>query len=385
MKSLVLRGITWNHSRALPPLVASAQRFEEYHPNVRIVWEKRSLHEFGHAGLAELANIFDLLVVDHPMMGEAEDTLINLRPMLSSAEWDDLREDSAGPSFDSYIYNDALYALPIDAASPAASCRMDLLDAAGSSVPARWSDLLELAKRGLVRMPGFPADLFLNFMGMCVSGGSSVAAEDGQLFDRTIAINCLEELRELASFMPEVIYDWNPIALYEQLASTDEFAYCPFAYTYSNYSRAGFAERPLRFSQPVKLSDGAAMRTVLGGTGLAISESSLMPEIALEYSLYVAGKTCQSTLYGVSGGQPARRSAWKDPVLNLLTDRFFERTLPSLETAYIRPKYCGYIVLQEKAGIPIANYLKCGGSAAQAIDQIDILYRGSLSTKVQHA
>ena len=63
MKRLVLRGITWNHSRALPPLVASAQRFEEYHPNVRIVWEKRSLHEFGHASLAELAKVFDLLEI----------------------------------------------------------------------------------------------------------------------------------------------------------------------------------------------------------------------------------------------------------------------------------------------------------------------------------
>jgi multiple sugar transport system substrate-binding protein len=185
--------------------------------------------------------------------------------------------------------------------------------------------------------------------------------------------------------MPEAIYNWNPIALYEQMASTDEFAYCPFAYTYSNYSRAGFAERPLRFSQPVTFPDGASMRTVLGGTGLAISESSLMPDIALEYGLYVAGKTCQSTLYGVSGGQPARRSAWKDPVLNLLTDGFFERTLPSLETAYIRPKYRGYIALQEKAGIPIASYLKNGGSPMQAVDQIDILYRESSSSKVQHA
>jgi multiple sugar transport system substrate-binding protein len=385
MKRLVLRGITWNHSRALPPLVASAQRFEEYHPSVRIVWEKRSLHEFGHASLAELAKVFDLLVVDHPMMGEAVDVLVNLRPMLSSAEWDDLKQDSAGPSFESYIHNGALYALPIDAAAPAASCRMDLLDAAELSIPAHWGDLLELARRGIVRMPGFSADLFLNFMGMCVTAGSSVVVEDGQLFDRAIAANCLEQLRELASFMPEAIYNWNPIALYEQMASTDEFAYCPFAYTYSNYSRAGFAERPLRFSQPVNFPDGAPMRTVLGGTGLAISESSLMPDIALEYGLYVAGKTCQSTLYGVSGGQPARRSAWKNPVLNLLTDGFFERTLPSLETAYIRPKYHGYIALQEKAGIPIASYLKNGGSPTQAVDQIDILYRESSSSKVQHA
>jgi len=385
MSSLVLRGITWNHSRALPPLVAAAQRFEECHPNVRILWEKRSLHEFGHASLAELAHAFDLLVVDHPMMGDAEDVLVNVRPMLSSVDWDDLETDSAGKSFESYIYEGALYALPIDAAAPAASCRMDLLEAAGLDVPTNWGELLELARRKLARMPGFPADLFLNFMGMCVSRGSPAAAGDSELFDRTIALQCMEELRELASTMPSVIYDWNPIALYEQMASTDEFAYCPFAYSYNNYSRVGFAERTLRFSLPVTLSDGAAMQTVLGGTGLAISTSCRMPDRALEYSLYVAGTTCQSTLYGLSGGQPARRIAWENPILNQLTDGFFKRTLPGIETAYVRPRYRGYIALQEQAGIPIVKYLRDGGHAAQALDKIDSLFRNSLIRKVPHA
>lgn len=35
MSGLSLRGITWNYSRALPPLVAAAQRFEEQHPQIR--------------------------------------------------------------------------------------------------------------------------------------------------------------------------------------------------------------------------------------------------------------------------------------------------------------------------------------------------------------
>ena len=72
MKKHSLRGITWNHSRALPPLVATGQRFEELNPEIEITWEKRSLHEFGHADLATLSRSFDLLVIDHPMMGDAE-------------------------------------------------------------------------------------------------------------------------------------------------------------------------------------------------------------------------------------------------------------------------------------------------------------------------
>jgi len=195
----------------------------------------------------------------------------------------------------------------------------------------------------------------------------------------------MEELRELAATMPNVIYDWNPIALYEQMTSTDEFAYCPFAYSYNNYSRAGFAARPLRFSLPVKLANGAAMRTVLGGTGLAISASCRAPELALDYGLYVAGTTCQSTLYGLSGGQPARRSAWQNPVLNQLTDGFFERTLSGIEAACVRPRYRGYIALQEQAGVPLAQYLRNGGDAVQVLEKVDHLFRSSLIGKVQHA
>ena len=80
----VLRGIAWNHSRALPPLVATAQRYEELHPAVEIRWEKRTLHEFGHVRLTPLARDYDLLIVDHPMMGEAyaTRTLIDLADLV---------------------------------------------------------------------------------------------------------------------------------------------------------------------------------------------------------------------------------------------------------------------------------------------------------------
>ncbi len=118
MNPVLLRGIAWNHSRALPPLVATAQRFEEQHPGMRIQWEKRSLHEFGHADIATLAHHFDVLVIDHPMVGDAEamGVLADLLPLLSSDHLQDFQDDSLGQCFSSYKYNERLYALPIDAA-----------------------------------------------------------------------------------------------------------------------------------------------------------------------------------------------------------------------------------------------------------------------------
>jgi multiple sugar transport system substrate-binding protein len=380
VSGVCLRGITWNHSRALPPLVAAAQRFEELHPRIRIVWEKRSLDEFGHSDLAAFSRSYDLLIVDHPMLGDAhrDGSLVDLRPQLSSAELAALEADALGECLESYRCEDALYALPVDAAAPAASYRADLLERDSLQTPGTWDEVINLSRRGLVRMPGFPADLFLSLMGMCVSRGSSVAGGD-RLFDHPVATRCLEELRELASHMPDSIYELNPIGLYEAMAAGDEFMYCPFAYTYSNYSRPGFAAHPLLFANPAKLSDGTSLRTVLGGTGIAVSAECVHKDEAIAFCAFVAGRDCQSHLYGICGGQPASNAAWHDPLLNQLSGDFFKRTLVSIESAYVRPRYPGYIKLQQAAGVPIAAFLRGEATATRALDSMDSLYRQSLN------
>jgi multiple sugar transport system substrate-binding protein len=387
MSQVLLRGITWNHSRAMPPLVATAQRFEELHAGVRIQWEKRSLHEFGHADITTLAGHFDLLVIDHPMVGDAEATgaLADLLPLLSFDDLQDFQDDSLGGCFSSYLYNERLYALPIDASAPAASFRPDLFDQHGLKEPRSWGDLMELARLGWVWMPGFSADIFLNFLGLCVSRGSAVAADPEQLVNPEIGMQCLEQLSELARLMPDEVYGANPIAVYERMAKEDSIAYCPFAYTYSNYARDGFGKRLLRFSHPVALDHKTPMRTVLGGTGIAIPASCKQIPLALEYSLFVAGRTCQRTLYGMGGGQPARRSAWHDALLNQITDDFFSRTTVTIETAYVRPRYRGYVRLQESGGEAIVDYCKYRVNTRQTLERINVLYRASLKGSALHA
>src|SRR3954471_5705657 len=73
-KKIILKGITWNHSRGLVPMVATAQRFSELNPGVEITWEKRSLQEFADFSIQQLAERFDLLVIDHPWAGFASRT-----------------------------------------------------------------------------------------------------------------------------------------------------------------------------------------------------------------------------------------------------------------------------------------------------------------------
>ena len=74
--------------------------------------------------------------------------LTDLFPRLSSEEIKDLQEDSIGPSYSSYVYHDKLYALPIDAAAPAASLRLDLLNQYGLEEPEVWADVISLARLG---------------------------------------------------------------------------------------------------------------------------------------------------------------------------------------------------------------------------------------------
>ena len=375
-----LRGMTWNHSRALPPLVASAQRFEELHPGIDIRWEKRSLHEFGHLGLAPLSREYDLLVIDHPMLGEAASAglFLDLRPLLSPRYVEQVQANSVGQSFPSYELDGQLLAVPIDAATPTASYRPDLLAQRGVELPRTWLQVLDLARRGQVVMPGFHVDVFLNFLALAASRGSAVPASLEHLVDPEIGVRALEEFRQLATLMPPAVYEWNPISVYEALGACDDYSYCPFAYCYSNYARQGFAPHVVRFANTVSVEQGKPLRTVLGGTGLAISAQCRNVNAALEFLSYVADEECQRTLYGLSGGQPAHRRAWLDETLNHVTNNFFRDTLPCLDAAFVRPRYTGYISLQAQAGRPIVSFLKDGGSARSVLAELARMYQQSL-------
>lgn len=383
MKPAVLRGMTWNHSRALPPLAACAQRFEELHPGVEISWRKRTLHEFGHSSLKPLCRRYDLLIIDHPMLGDAhrDDLLLDLDGMLSPELLADLEHNSVGASFPSYRYEGRLFALPVDAAAPAASYRPDLLARAGREVPRTWADVLSLASIGLVIMPGFHADVFLNLMALCATRGSAVPYSDEELFQPEIAARSLEQFRELTSRLPSCVWSLNPTALYELMASSGDYAYCPFAFSYSNYSRGDFAKNVLLFTNPVLLDEATPVRTILGGTGIAISRHCAHPELAAEFAAFVSAAKQQRSLYALSGGQPGHRAAWLDPTLNSITHGFFENTLDCMDRAYLRPRYPGYITLQNSAGPVVVDYLRHGGAIATVLDQINALYRRSRRKK----
>ncbi len=375
-----LKGITWNHTRGYVPMVAAAQRFEELDPGVRITWEKRSLQEFADQPLDELGHRYDLLVIDHPWAGFAATSgvLTAMEELVSASFLADQAANSVGPSHESYRYGDRQWALAIDAATPVASWRPDLLAAAEASVPTTWEELLALARRGLVIMPAIPQDTIMNFYMMCVVPGSDLFASEEVVVGDELGISALERLRELASLQPREVFDWNPIAIYEAMTRRDDHAYCPFAYGYSNYSREGYARTILHFGDVVSL-DGVPLRTTLGGTGLAVSAQCAHPDVAGRYAELVAGPEYQRTQFAENGGQPGHRAAWTDAENNRRTHDYFAATLPCLDRAYLRPRYPGSLAFQDRdgGGVPIREFMMEGGDPRRVMETLNRMYRES--------
>nr|WP_017202751.1 extracellular solute-binding protein [Microbacterium barkeri] len=361
-------------------MAAAAQRFGERNPGIRVTWEKRSLQEFADQPIDELGRQYDLLVIDHPWAGFASSSGV-LQAMDEVLPADFLAEqeaNSVGLSHASYSYGGHQWALALDAATPVASWRPDLLQEASETVPATWADLISLARKGMVAMPSIPQDTLMNFYMLCALPGADLFESSDVVVSPEIGITALEMLRELASLQTREIFDWNPIRVYEAMTARDDLAYCPFAYGYSNYARRGFARRRLESGDVVALDD-FALRTTLGGTGLAISSQSDHIAEAAAFARFVADPEYQRTQFVENGGQPGHRSAWTDEQNNLITHNYFTQTLPCLDRAHLRPRFPGSLGFQggDGAGVPIREYMMEGGDPRRVLESVDQMYRAS--------
>jgi multiple sugar transport system substrate-binding protein len=379
-KSIQLAGIAWDHSRALPPLVATAQRHEEMNRGIRVHWHKRTLDEFGHMPIDVLAQKFDLIVIDHPWAGFCfERNLVHdLNQIVPPAALVELQQDAIGPTFDSYCYQGRLLALPIDAAAPAPSWRSDLLERAGVLPPATWAEAVALSRRKLAVIPGFNADLFLHYVMLLKALGADPCASPDAIAPRDIMHRAAEMLRELTEPMTREIFELNPILVAERMTTTDDFAWNAFAYTYNNYARPHFAAKQLRFGNLISLNAGGPrLRSVLGGTGIAISMHCNNIPAALAYAQFIANGFTQKGVFVHAGGQPSHRAAWDDMLADELCGGFFSDTRLTHSEAIVRPRYSGYVALQTDGGKALQEHLRDGVSLAAVLEKLNALYRES--------
>jgi len=369
-RDVELSGITWNHTRGFLPVVATAQRFAELNPNVGIHWQKRSLQQFADAPLAALTARFDLLVIDHPSIGEAAGSglLLPLDEHLPAEYFADQAANSVGQSHASYNWNGHQYALAIDAATPIAGWRADLLNE--SDIPRTWDDLLALARRGLVTVPAIPIDSLMNLFMLANALGAEPFTTSNEVIAAEPGTEALQLLRELVHLSVPGSLQRNPIRTWQLLAMSDAVAYCPFAYGYSNYSRLAYAAKPIT-TGPLVSFRHSPLRSTLGGAGLAISAACKSIPEAVAYAAYTASGETQSTLYAYAGGQPGHRAAWLDPALNAFTHNFFANTLSTLDSAWVRPRFPGFIEFQDQASTIVHAYLVDGGPESEVLGRLN--------------
>jgi multiple sugar transport system substrate-binding protein len=356
-------------------MVATAQRFAELHPEVSIHWELRSLQHFADYPIQELAKTFDLLVIDHPSSGYAaqHDVLLPLDEHISASFLLDQANQSVGRSRESYHHGGHQWALAIDAATPISGWRPDLLEQAGAVIPRTWTELLDLAKAGLVAVAGIPIDSLMHFYMLCGALGEEPFGKRGVVVAPEIGVPALGMLRRLLSLCDPVCFSRNPIAVWESLSSSDTAAYCPFAYGYSNYSRPGYAKHTLETGGLLAMDNHIVCRSTLGGAGLAISSRCRERDLAVLYAQFVASAQCQANVYFNAGGQPGYRAAWLDAEVNRRSNSFFRNTLQTLDDAYLRPRFSGYLDFQDAGAVIVHKYLVEGGNEQAVLRELNHL------------
>jgi multiple sugar transport system substrate-binding protein len=381
-----LSGIAWDHTRGFDPMVATAQAYERVHPDVKIVWQKRSLHDFGHAPVDKLAEQYDLVVLDHPWVGFIADTkcYLPLDEWISHDELNRLATNAVGPSQASYEWDGHTWSLAIDAATPSASYRPDLLERLDAPVPVTWDEVVALGRRCLemklrIALPLGPVDAMTAFLSLASNLGADLFASRREVVDRQIAHRVLTALDDVIDLSPADVFSLTPISLMDRMSTPDEIAYCPHAYSYSNYARPGYRRHVCRYANMPALGTQGPRGSHIGGTGLSVSSKCQHPRVAVDYAARVAGAAWQRTIYFEAGGQPAQAAAWDDPGVNAACSDFFFSTRETIDRAYLRPRYNGYLMFQYDGGDLLTQHLQQRGDRDELIDRLNALYQRTLA------
>lgn len=372
-----LKGITWDHPRGLAPLLATAAHFTEENPEIRIEWKVRSLAAFGEQSIERLAENYDLLVIDHPFVGTAARSrcLLALEEHLPAAFLAEQLQDSVGPSYRSYTYDEHQWALAIDAAGHVSAYRPELLESDRANVPRTWREVLELAHRSSVAIPLNPAGAIDSFLTLCANMGEEPGRRPDYLISRSTANKALELLRTLVPHISGESFVLDPPRVLDRMSTTNDISYCPLLFGYSNYSRPGEIPYLCHFTDIPGVEQSSGSRgALLGGTGLAISTCCQAVAAASRYLQWVTSPECQRTLYFESGGQPGNRIAWTDASVNTIANSFFLNTLETLEHAYVRPRYDGFVEFHDQVGLLLHDHLRSRSEEPHIWAEINELY-----------
>ena len=345
-----LHGLTWQNPRGYDPLVAASKAWRKLHPDTQVEWEALPWIDFEHRLLASFAGEakpYDLVMLDHPWVG----TLVSQGYLVPWAELADegylgeLARRVVPPSFDSYVWEGDLWALPVDAACHAGLVRRDLADS--RALPGDWQDLKAWASSHR-SADTFPLVLSISsVLGHCLflalmqaQGTPPYLDSVNPRCDPQAAAHVLETIVELQGFTPPGSQHWGPWDIFTHMTSKDDIGYCPQIFGYVNYFDAE-SRRRLQIV-PCPAFEGRDAAPILGGVGLAVSRRSEHQREAADYARFVMSEATQREIFPGHNGQPATASAWSDETLDASVDHFYSALLPEMQRSFVRPRYAGF-------------------------------------------
>jgi multiple sugar transport system substrate-binding protein len=375
--SLSLKGMTWSHPRGHDPMVACSAQWRE-RTGVAIEWEKRSLQDFESFPVQELARRYDLIVIDHPHVGQitAEACLAPLDVPGRQDERAALAAGTVGASYRSYEWAGRQWAFPIDAAAQVQAWRPDLVEYPVAS----WREVERYAAAGAVLLPlRSPHALMCLYTLIANLGRPCDTSGEGPLADAATGREAYALLAQLAARIDRSCFDMDPIAVFECMAQPQSgIAVVPLIYGYVSYARDGFRPARIGFADiPAAGSDGP-VGSALGGTGIAVSARSAQIEAAIAFAYWIASGEAQCGPYAAAGGQPGHAAAWEDAAVNAPVLDFYRRSRATLERGWLRPRHDGYMPFQDAASERLRRGLMEGARAEPVIADINALFERSL-------
>lgn len=370
-----IKALTWDHPRGFKALAAAAKRHEVVAAGLDIQWEKQPLEGFESHPIADLCARYDLVVLDHPHVGEAVggECLQSLESVFGAYMVEALAAESIGPSLSSYRYAGQHWALPLDAATQVMALRADLVEGAA---PETWAAVADLSRRtGKVTLSLAGPHAALSFLSIAAAYGEPPAEADPDvLVSAETGAMVYDLMAELASRSPRVVREKNPIGILGHMAASDDVVLCPLVYGYVNYS-APDVGKPVAFANAPRRVAGGRPGSTLGGTGIGISKRcDPSPELKA-HLLWLMSRDAQSNFIPAHDGQPSRREAWFDNSVNRRWNGFYRQTAETIEAAYVRPRHDGYIAFQTKASALLRDAFETNAAAAGVLAQLQDLYR----------
>jgi multiple sugar transport system substrate-binding protein len=369
------RGLTWDHPRGYAALERAAAEAGGI-----VVWDRQPLEGFESAPIGDICAGYDLVVLDHPHLGDAlvAGCLQPLDMLMPAEVLSGIRAQTLGPCFASYEMDGHLWALPLDAAAQISAGCPELMT---RDMPETLEDVDRLAGSE----PGFVLSLagphaFLTLLSLCASiDGRFGKAEDAYFQPHhDVAI---EIFLSLARRSHSIGVMHNPIALLNSMAR-GEISYCPLIFGYATFaSREG--QHPLAFRNAPRANPETPPRPVLGGTGIAVTRSCQPDRVLLAHLSALLGEDLQTGLIPQAHGQPSAEIAWLSPKVNAAVAGFYLHTVDSLRHAFVRPRHAGYVPAQTEAAAWLRGSLASATVAPSAVRKHlnDILRVSSLAER----